>query len=86
VKIIAVLDEVTSDTPNEVDVQVGAAAVRVNAEAVLVEEAGRVNVVCTEYVTILAGAGLAGEDDGAAALCEDVGAAALCEDVGAEGV
>ena len=73
-KMVAVLDEVTSDTLNEVCVQVGASAEGVNAEVVPVEEAGRVNVVCTEYVTILAGVGLVREDDGATALCEDGGA------------
>jgi hypothetical protein len=74
VKMIAVLDEVTRDTLSDACVQVGAGAKGVNAEAVLVEEAGKVNVVCTEYVTILVGAGLVEEDGGAAALCENVGA------------
>jgi hypothetical protein len=67
-------------------VEVGPGAARVNAEVVPVEEAGRVGIVCTVYVTILTGDGFAGEDDGVAALDEilieeDVGAAGLCEGV-----
>jgi hypothetical protein len=71
--MVAVLGEVTRDTLTEVCAQVRAGAEGVNPGVVLVEEAGRVNVVCTEYVTIFVGTGLAEEDGGAAALCEDVG-------------
>jgi len=79
VKIVEGLDAVTRDTLKEVCVQVGAGAKGVNAEGVLVEEADRVNVVCTEYVTIFAGAGLSEEDAGAAVLCESIGSADVGE-------
>jgi hypothetical protein len=84
VKNVAVVDGVTRDTLNEVCVGVGAGAKGVNA---IVEEAGRVGVVCTVYITVLTAGGFAGEDGGAVALDgalieEDVGAARVCEGVG----
>jgi hypothetical protein len=86
VKNVAVVDGVTRITLNEVCAEVGPGAAGANAEVVPVEEAGRVGVVCTVYVTILTGGGFAEDDGGAAALNEilieeDVGAAGLCESV-----
>ena len=68
----AVLDGVTRDTLNTVCVEAAPGGEVVNAKAVLVEEAGRVDVVGTVYVTTLTGGGFAEEDGGAAALDETI--------------
>ena len=83
-KNVAVLDTVTRRTLNEVCVEVGVGAKGVNAEAVTVEEAGSVDVVCTVYITVLTGGGFAREDGRAVALGEtlieeEVGAARVCK-------